>query len=85
MKMYGNYLFTGATASPSFRDPNKTVYMAGFLDGLDAIKLYINEVDYPSLCNVPPLSKVEVEFDYNSYNRNLNFVSCRVLDAKKTA
>lgn len=85
MKMYGSFLFTGATSTPSFRDPNKTVFMAGFLDGLDAIKLYINEGDYTALCNVPLLSKVEVEFDYNSYNRNLNFVSCRVLDGKKTA
>lgn len=85
MKMYGNYLFTGATANPSFKDPNKIVYMAGFLDGLDSVKLYINEGDYNSLFNVPPLSKVEVEFDYNAYSRNLNFVSCRVLDAKKTA
>lgn len=85
MKMYGNFLFTGATATPSFKDPSKTVFMAGFLDGLDAIKVYVNEGDYNALYNVPQLSRVEVEFDYNSYNRNLNFVSCRVLDGKKTA
>lgn len=88
MKLSGEFLFMGVDASKGFKDPTKTNYQIGLIDGLDSVKLWIREADYTALRTLASYSRVQAVFDYNTFNGKMNFVSCSPVSAqgdKKTA
>lgn len=81
MKMKATCLFMGLVSRPSFKDPSKMTYMVGFADGIDSLRIYIDDMMCARFSQVQPLTKLEVEFDYSPNTQRMNILSFQEVDA----
>ena len=65
MKLQGEFKFLGVEKRQGFKDPSQTFYVAGFAQGLDSLRCYVNAEDYGRYMSIEPYSDVMVELEYN--------------------
>lgn len=65
MKVTGDFYFAGVECRHGFKDPTKVYYILGVMQGLDVLRLYIDEAQYRELLECVPYSPIKVELDYN--------------------
>lgn len=74
MLVRGEFKFMGAEARPGFNDPSKVNYVVGLAQGLDNIRIYVNDpVLYGTLVNYRPYGDVLVELDYNPVAKDVKY------------
>ena len=59
MKVQGEFKFLGVEKRQGFKDPSQTFYVAGFAQGLDSLRCYVDAEAYGRY------SDVMVELEYN--------------------
>lgn len=74
MKLYGEFALMGVQCRPGFKDPSKLTYMVGFADGVDSLRLYIDEAVYNDMSKLPLYKRMKVALDYNPASQRLNFL-----------
>lgn len=45
MKVQGEFKFLGVEKRQGFKDPSQTFYVAGFAQGLDSLRCYVDGLD----------------------------------------
>lgn len=75
MQFVGRFNFVGVEKRQGFKDPSQVFYIAGFVQGMDTLRCYINAEDYGRYSSIPRFSEVEVTVDYNPVNNRINLLS----------
>lgn len=65
MKVTGVFRFVGVERRSGFKDPTKTFCIAAFAQGLDVLRVYVDDMQFSELSKLEPYSEVDVELDYN--------------------
>ena len=81
MKMTSKCLFMGLVSRPSFKDPSKMTHMVGFADGIDSLRIYVDDAMCARFSQIPQLTKLEVEIDYSPNTQRMNILSFQEVDA----
>lgn len=79
MKLSGKLFYMGCTCRPSFKDPTKMTYQVGFMEGLDSMKVFVDQADYAFYAVIPMFSPVEVVYDYNPVTGRMNLFDVKVI------
>lgn len=65
MLVNGDFKFLGVEKRAGFKDPSQVFYIAGFAQGLDSLRCYVDAEDYGRYSALEPYSDVSVTLDYN--------------------
>ncbi len=65
MKVQGEFKFLGVEKRQGFKDPSQVFYIAGFAQGLDSLRCYVDAEAYGRYQSLVPYSDVIAELDYN--------------------
>lgn len=86
MKLSGEFILTGFAERAGYSDASKVNRLVAFcgLDGVDSIRLYVNDVNlYNHIkSTITPFSKVRVDFDYNPAAQKVQY-ALSLLDVVK--
>ena len=81
MKMASKCLFMGLASRPSFKDPSKMTHMVGFADGIDSLRVYVDDAMCDRFSKLEPLTRLIVEFDYSPNTQRMNILSFQEVEA----
>ena len=54
MKVQGEFKFLGVEKRQGFKDPSQTFYVAGFAQGLDSLRCYVDAEAYGRYSGIEP-------------------------------
>lgn len=73
MKVTGIFKLMGVESQSGFRDPKQTNYVVGLAQGMDSLRMYLDETEFKLYKDIPPYSDVEVVLDYNPVAKEVRY------------
>lgn len=74
MRLMGEFKFLGVERRQGFKDPSKSFNVMGLGQGLDVLRIYVDDMQYSTCINIQPYTDAEAELDYNPVNGRMNLV-----------
>lgn len=86
MKVIAEVKFLGVERRAGFKDPSKFFNVAAFAEGLDVLRVYVDDVFYGQLCSIQPYSDVSAVFNLQpgSDGVRVSILSIAPADVKDT-